>query len=62
MGLAGASPLTVGGLSRQDLAARLQEHGVGLNAHAETLLAHSAFDTRPPSASGSSRALCTSWA
>lgn len=43
----GPSPLTVGGLSRQDLAARLQEHGVGLNAHAETLLAHSAFDTRP---------------
>ncbi|RKS90025.1 hypothetical protein DEU37_1344 [Microbacterium sp. AG790] len=43
----GPSPVSVGGLSRHELAARLREHGVGINAHAETLLAHSAFDTRP---------------
>ncbi len=39
--------VTVGGLSRGELAERLRRQGVSLNAHAETLLASSAFDERP---------------
>lgn len=38
----------VGGLSRSDLVAALREHGVQLNAHAETLLEHAAFDELVP--------------
>jgi len=40
--------LSVGGVSRTDLRAALQSHGVLLNAHAETLLDHEAFDLRDP--------------
>ena len=36
--------VTVGGLTRTELVDRLRRHGVGLNAHAETLLAHAVFD------------------
>lgn len=42
----GPRPLTVGGLSREDLAARLREQGVALNAHAQALLAQPVFDVR----------------
>ncbi|MEY9850502.1 hypothetical protein ABH923_000180 [Leifsonia sp. EB41] len=38
--------LTVGGASRTDLRTALRSHGVLLNAHAETLLDHEAFDAR----------------
>jgi len=40
--------LCVGGVSRTDLRAALRSHGVLLNAHAETLLDHEAFDLRDP--------------
>ncbi len=40
--------LSVGGASRADLRTALQSHGVLLNAHAETLLDHEAFDVREP--------------
>ncbi|MEN2737780.1 hypothetical protein ABCS02_08315 [Microbacterium sp. X-17] len=42
--------LSVGGVSRADLRAALQSHGVLLNAHAETLLDHDAFELREPEA------------
>ncbi|WP_426623999.1 hypothetical protein ACPPVW_15650 [Leifsonia sp. McL0607] len=40
--------LPVGGLTRSELRAALRLGGVLLNAHAETLLEHAAFDTRDP--------------
>ncbi|MFE4469392.1 hypothetical protein ACFRFH_11300 [Leifsonia sp. NPDC056824] len=40
--------LSVGGATRTELRAALQSHGVLLNAHAETLLDHEAFDVREP--------------
>ncbi len=36
--------VAVGGLTRAELVDRLRGRGVGLNAHAETLLAHPVFD------------------
>jgi hypothetical protein len=38
----------VGGLTRKDLRKRLHSHGILLNAHAETLIAHQVFDRRDP--------------
>jgi hypothetical protein len=40
--------LSVGGAGRTELRAALRSHGVLLNAHAETLLDHEAFDVREP--------------
>lgn len=40
--------MTVGGASRTDLRSALRAHGVLLNAHAEMLLDHEAFDVREP--------------
>ena len=40
--------LSVGGSTRADLRAALESHGVLLNEHASTLLAHEAFDRRDP--------------
>ena len=37
--------VTVGGLSRSQLASALNERGILLNAHAETLLEHDVFDS-----------------
>ncbi|MGA9581351.1 MAG: hypothetical protein WBR13_05215, partial [Allosphingosinicella sp.] len=39
--------VTVGGLSRDELVNRMVALGIHLNAHAETLMQHAAFDTRP---------------
>lgn len=47
---AAALQLEVAGLSRADLRSALDAGGVLLNAHAETLLAHPAFDLRAPEA------------
>ncbi len=44
----GPSAVIVGGLSREDLFARLQECGVSLNAHAQALLAGPMFVPRAP--------------
>ncbi|MFE4948774.1 hypothetical protein ACFQ9V_01575 [Leifsonia sp. NPDC056665] len=40
--------LTIGGATRTDLRTALRSHGVLVNAHAETLLDHEAFDVREP--------------
>lgn len=42
------TPVRVGGLSRAELMAQLSAGGVGLNAHAETLLSDASFDEAEP--------------